>query len=329
VAKKIRRVGSVRNELINKSREAALAAIQIFNNPSITFKSESYVVLMIIAWTYLMHAYYRGEGIEYRYYKKSGTGKRRRFDRTRHGAYKHWELERCLNDNSSPIDRNASNNLRFLIGLRHEIEHQMTSRIDDFLSARFQACALNYNQYIKKLFGDGYSIEQHLSFSLQFSSISMEQKEMLEEQPDLPANIKGYIQDFDQNLSDDEFGSPSYAYRVLFVPKIVNKRGQADRVFEFVKADSAIAEGINKEYVYLKETEKRKMLPSEVVNIMQSEGFNGFNMHHHTQLWKQEKAKQPHKGFGVEVSNTWYWYESWLEKVRKHCKQNADKYREV
>ncbi|SUA58543.1 Protein of uncharacterised function (DUF3644) [Oligella ureolytica] len=327
MAKKIRRVGSVKNELINKSREAALAAVQIFNNPSITFKSESYVVLMIIAWTYLMHAHYRGKKVVYRYFKK--IGKVRRFDKTKHGAYKYWELERCLNDSNSPIDKDASNNLRFLIGLRHEIEHQMTSRIDDFLSARFQACALNYNEYIKKLFGDEYSIEQHLSFSLQFSSISMEQKEMLEEQPNLPANIKGYIQDFDQNLSDNEFGSLSYAYRVLFVPKTVNKRGQADRVIEFVRADSTIAEGINKEYVYLKETEKRKMRPSEVVQIMQSEGFNKFNMYHHTQLWGREKAKQPHKGFGVEVSNTWYWYESWLEKVRKYCNQNADKYREV
>lgn len=48
-AKRIRRVFSVKEELLNKSREAALAAVQIFNNPNGTFKSETYVVLMIIA----------------------------------------------------------------------------------------------------------------------------------------------------------------------------------------------------------------------------------------------------------------------------------------
>jgi len=37
----------------------------------------------------------------------------------------------------------AANNLRFLIGLRHEIEHQMTMSLDNFLSARYQACALD------------------------------------------------------------------------------------------------------------------------------------------------------------------------------------------
>ena len=88
------------NELLNKSREAALAAVQIFNNPNISFKSESYVVLMMISWTYLLHTHYRGKKIEYRYFKQKGS--RRRFDKTKHGADKYWELERCLNDTQSP-----------------------------------------------------------------------------------------------------------------------------------------------------------------------------------------------------------------------------------
>ncbi len=323
--KRTRRVGSVKNELINKSREAALAAVQIFNNPNITFKSESYVVLMIISWTYLMHAYYRGEGIEYRYYKEAGKSKK--YDRTKHGAYKYWELERCLNDKSSPIDSDTSNNLRFLIGLRHEIEHQMTSRIDDLLSARFQACALNYNKYIKILFGEALSIERHLSFSLQFSSISTEQKEMLEEQKDLPANIQGYIQTFDGSLTDEEFSSSGYAYRILFVPKTVNKRGQADRVIEFVKADSELASKINKDYVVLRDVEKKKYLPTEIVNLMQRNGYTKFSIHHHTAFWQNKKAKEPQKRFGVLVAKTWYWYENWLSEVENHCSKNTNKYK--
>ncbi|HAT8989627.1 TPA: DUF3644 domain-containing protein, partial [Legionella pneumophila] len=51
-----RSVFSIKNELIKKSQEAALAAIQLYNNPLITFKSESFIVLMNIAWTYLLHA---------------------------------------------------------------------------------------------------------------------------------------------------------------------------------------------------------------------------------------------------------------------------------
>ncbi len=298
--KRIRRVGSIKSELLKKSREAALAAVQIFNNPNISFKSESYVVLMIIAWTYLLHAYFRAQKIEYRYCQQNGN--RREFDKTKHGAYKYWELERYLNEAKSPIDKDTANNLRFLIGLRHEIEHQMTTRIDDILSARFQACCLNYNEYIKRLFGDYNGIEKHLSFSLQFSTISTEQKELLEEQPGLPANIHGYIQKFDSELTDEEFANPHYAYRILFIPKLANRKGQADRVIEFVRSDSPLADAANKEYAVIKETEKKKYLPKQVVDIMKTEGYPNFSIHYHTQLWQSHDAKNHAKGFGTMVA---------------------------
>ncbi len=323
--KRIHHIASIKNELLKKSQEAALAAVQIFNNPNISFKSECFVVLIIIAWTYLMHAYFRNEKIEYRYYKQ--TGKRRKFDRTKHGAYKFWELEYCINNKQSPIDRDTANNLRFLIGLRHEIEHQMTTRIDDILSARFQACVLNYNYYIKKLFGSNNGIDKHLSFSLQFSTISTEQKELLEEHPGLPENIHGYINKFDDELSDDEFSNPRYAYRILFIPKIANHKGQADRVIEFVKSDSPLADKVNKEYALIKETEKRKYLPKQIVDLMISEGFPNFSLHHHTQLWKSLDAKNPAKGYGTMVAGkTWHWYERWVDEVRKHCSENKERY---
>jgi Protein of unknown function (DUF3644) len=89
VTKKRRSVGSIRAELISKSREAALSAIRIFNDPMTQFKSESFIVIMIIAWTYLLHAYYRQTGIEYRYYQLNGGKKR--FDRTKRGAFKYWD----------------------------------------------------------------------------------------------------------------------------------------------------------------------------------------------------------------------------------------------
>lgn len=322
--KRVRRTYSVTQELVSKSRESALAAVQIFNSPMITFKSEIFVVLMNIAWTYLLHAYYRREGIEYRYYTMAG--KRRRFDKTKHGADKHWELERCLNDKKSPIDKDAANNLRFLIGIRHEIEHQMTGRLDSTLSAKFQACCLNYNEYVKKLFGDEHGIDKYLAFSLQFTSISQDQAKHLPSPAEMPAYIGAFVEDFEKKLSDAEFNSPRFAYRVLFVPKTANRKGQADEVIEFVKADTELASDVNKTYAVIKETERPKYRPSKIVEMMNKEGFKQFNLHHHTQLWKAEDAKAAGKGYGVEVERYWYWYESWVEVVRGHCKSNAAKY---
>lgn len=322
--KRIRRIGSLKQELLKKSREAALAAVQTFNNPNITFKSEIYVVLMHIAWTYLLHAYYRNKGIDYRYSEMKKL--RRKFDRTKKGAFKFWELERCLNEKACPIDKDTANNLRFLIGLRHEIEHQMTTRIDDFLSARFQAACLNYNYYIKKLFGDKHSIEKHLSFSLQFSSLSEEQVQSMQENKSLPSHISKYIEGFDGALTKEEFNDPRFAYRVLFVPKTVNRKGQADRVIEFVKPESPLASQVNAQYVMIKETERPKCRPGQVVEEMRKKGFSGFDMHHHTILWQSMNAKESGKGFGTVVAGTWYWYESWLKVVEKHCEEKKTQY---
>ena len=182
-----RKIHSVKLEFIEKSREAMLSAVQIFNNPKIQFKSETFIVLTIISWTYLLHSYYRSKNIEYRYFKMAWS--RKRFDKTSKWAYKYWELERCLNDANSPIDNVTSLNLRFLIGLRHEIEHQMTNKIDDLLSARFQASCLNYNKYLKELFWNKYWIEKYLSFSLQFTWLSEDQIDVLADAEWLPENI--------------------------------------------------------------------------------------------------------------------------------------------
>lgn len=322
---RIRRAFSVSGELLTKSREAALAAVQIFNSPLITFKSEIFIVLMNIAWTYLLHAHYRKERIEYRYFEK--RKKRRVFDRTKSGAQKHWELERCLNDAKSPVDKDTTNNLRFLIGIRHEIEHQMTSRLDTALSAKFQACCLNYNEYVKKLFGDKHGIDKHLAFSLQFSSISREQVDVLPPPGAMPSHIQAFVEGFEVGLSEGEFNSPRYAYRVLFVAKTANRKGQADEVIEFVKADSALAVDVNKAYTVIRETERPKHLPSGIVKLMKQEGYPRFTMHNHTALWREADAKAPDKGFGVRVENAWYWYDNWLEFVRRHCQDNAARYK--
>lgn len=315
--KRVRRVFSVKEELLKKSREAALAAVQIFNNPNVTFKSETYVVLMVIAWTYLLHATYRGRNIDYRYFTQGP--KRKHFDRTKKGAFKHWELERCLVEKQCPLERKVIQNLKFLIGLRHEIEHQMTTRIDDLLSARFQACCINYHEAVVSLFGESYGIAKHLAVSLQFSSLGREQVDSLQQHKGLPAHIKSYIAGFDGALTPEDFGSPKFAYRVIFVPKTANHPNQADQAITFVKADSEIAKTVNAQYTVIKETERPKWLPSQIVSKMRANGFIRFGMQHHTDLWKAGDAKSPAKNFGVQVAKTWYWYDSWVEEVRKHC----------
>lgn len=95
-----------------KSREAMLSAVQIYNNPLISFKTESFIVLSLIAWTYLLHAYYRSKRVDYRYFaKKSG---RKRYVKNPDGSIKYWDLKECISKSDCPLDKDTVNNLNFL-----------------------------------------------------------------------------------------------------------------------------------------------------------------------------------------------------------------------
>lgn len=53
------------DELLVKAREAMIAAVHTFNSAGLYFRAELFIVTAIIAWTYLMHAYYKREGTDY------------------------------------------------------------------------------------------------------------------------------------------------------------------------------------------------------------------------------------------------------------------------
>jgi hypothetical protein len=327
VAKRYRAIGSLKRELVMKSQEAALTAVKVFNDPLVKFKSETFIVLMVIAWTYLLHAYYRSQRIEYRYYVQKEGQKRRKFDRIKAGRIKYWELERCVNEPKCPLDRDTSNNLRFLIGLRHEIEHQMTLALDSYLSARYQACLLNYADYVKQLFGPKFGIDQHLTYAIQLAELTKGQTDQLAA-PRIPPRLQAFIQEFDGKLSAEEYSSARYAYRLLFTPKLVNRPGQADRVIEFLKPDSELAKAIGKEYWVKKEVERPKLRAKAVVERVKAAGFSSFRVQReHVDMWRAEDAKNPAKGYGVEVEGTWYWYESWVERCISLCGAAGEKYR--
>ncbi|MDD3436190.1 MAG: DUF3644 domain-containing protein [Candidatus Gastranaerophilales bacterium] len=324
MARKQRTCFSYTEELLKKSQEAALSAVCIFNNPNIEFKSESFIVLMNIAWTYLMHAYYRKNNIDYRYYTTKGQTKRKFYDKTKRGAYKYWELERCLNDKKSPIDKATKDNLIFLIGIRHEIEHQMTTQIDHLISAKFQACSMNYNQTIIKLFGKKYGLSDKLQIAIQFFGFSDEQTKQLVDFKDVPQNIIDFIADFENELSAEDLSNPKFSYKVIYVRENANRSGQADKAYRFIDEKSAVGKEIQNILVKPgKEAAKYK--PKQIVELMRKKGYTDFTIRKHTEIWQKANAKNKKLNYGVELEDgQWYWYYSWFLRVEQEYKKMLD-----
>lgn len=224
------------------------------------------------------------------------------------------------------MDEPTKQNLKFLIGLRHEIEHHQSTGTDKRFSGRYLACCLNYERYICQLFGEKYSLGEAVAFSLQFRDFTTPTPQ--EAVGPLPSNVATYIREFDAGLSDEVIKSQYFRRRFRLTPIVTNKKAQADEVIEFIPFDSNLGKEINETHqqVLLKEVERHKYLPSEIVRLMKNEGYSRFNMHHHTQFWKMKDAKKSGKGYGVQIAHTWYWYERWVDEVRNHCRQNEMQY---
>ncbi|KRS19254.1 hypothetical protein XM52_04625 [Roseovarius indicus] len=305
------------DELLIKAREAMIAAVQTFNSAGLTFRAELFIVTAIIAWTYLLHAWFKREGIDYRYPGQT----------TKEGADKFWELGHCLKQGKCPAKGGVAKNLQFLIEIRHEIEHRSTSRIDDALGAKLQSCALNFNDLLKKEFGAQYGLEKRLPIALQFVSFGSEQRSALKKASGLPKNLEAAIDAFEHSLDEEQMKDSAYRMSYGFVPMAAKKPGAADMAVQIVSPGSSEAGEIEK--IIFKEVNKNRYPPGKVVEKVQAAGFPKFSMHDHTQLWKKRDAKKDGKGFGCpgDYKGSWVWFDRWVEEVISHCEAEGERYR--
>jgi hypothetical protein len=196
-------------------------------------------------------------------------------------------------------------------------EEKKADGLDSYMSARYQACALNYNYYLKLLFGEKKGLDNNLALSLQFAELSFNQVQIAKNNEKLiPKEIKGYIADFDDSLPQDELKSDRFAYRLLFTKVVAKRAGQADRVIEFIDPDSALAKSISKEYYVIKKEKSKLYLARQVLSALAKKGIN-LSIPEHTILWKKYDAKNSSKGFGTSVGNSWFWYNDWIEFLTK------------
>jgi len=119
------------NKLIEKSKEAFLLAIEIYNKPTIKYRVEGFSFFICNAWELLLKAYIiKTFGKEKIYYKDKPS-------RT-------ITLENCLqkvfSNEKAPIRRN----LEKILELRNTSTHFITEEYEMVYIPLFQACVLNY-----------------------------------------------------------------------------------------------------------------------------------------------------------------------------------------
>ena len=304
------------DELLIKAREAMISAVHIFNSAGITFRTELFIVTAIIAWTYLLHAWFKKEGINYKY---DDT-------KAKYGRDRYWDLSQCLASKHCPLGDAPSNNLKFLIGLRDEVVHESTN-LDETIGAHLQSCCINFNEALKKNFGERQSLEKRLSIALQFVSFGADQKEILKKAATLPPNIASFIGDFEGKLTEAELEDHAYRISIALIPIAKNRPTGADRAVYQVSTGSEAADEITQ--IIFKDRAKQRYIASQIVDIAKKRGFEKFNLHKHTALWKDRDGKNASKGYGCpgDYKDSWVWFDSWLAIVLKHCEDGSDLYK--
>ena len=214
-------------QLLQKAKDSALLAVEFYNKPAVSFKSEGFITMMCIAWTSIFHAYFLKNKIN-PFYKEKENGRRSRYKTIpiilHNGEIikekKWWDFSECLKqyysyDTNNPVRKN----LEFFYNIRNMIEHRNTPELDPNLYGECQANILNFNNFLKEHFGDKHKMDYMLSYTIQMfnSNKNFFEATKSELKKKNALEIVEFIKSFRSSLSSDIFNSPEYAYKAILI----------------------------------------------------------------------------------------------------------------
>ena len=202
------------DERLIRAREAMILAVQLFNSAVFRFKTEVFSVLVNIAWTYLLHEFYERKKVNM--VQKDGRS---------------LLLSQMVERSDCPLSDGAKNNLRSLKTIRDEVEHKLLGKSDVKWLGLFQACCLNFDEAMCKLFGEQLTLAHELSVALQFGRMNVEQLSLLHKY-DIPPHIEAVDARLNEKLSENELADLEYQFRVVYTMDSASKAVRISNLFD-------------------------------------------------------------------------------------------------
>lgn len=287
---------------VHKAVEIMKTAILIYNNNTIATRSETFIVLAVIAWTYLLHARFAQGAIKPVYHNPDGTPV------LIDGKEKHWEFGYCLDQADSGLSNGEKNNLRYIIAIRNEVEHRSYDDINDDVQAKLQATALNFLRYAKAKFGSKFDFSHDLAFTIQLQALTLQSPNMIKGDGSVAKSVAAVNALLEAPMSTADFNDPDYAYRVYVVPKVSNNSKKADQAVSYSPIGSNVE-------VAIKQVERPKFRMTDAIQMLTDQGIPNVTAYTFTQAWKSEELKAPAKGLAIELGKQWFWYQEGIDKI--------------
>ena len=274
------------DERLVRSREAMKLAVGVFNNPSILFRTQAFTVLSVIAWTYAV--------LEYAHRKGLPTERR---------DGKAISLSDFLGLPECALSDGVSNNLKSFIRLRDLVEHRLLSAEDPKWISLFQSCCLNYEKFITEQFGKSVSLAEDLSFSLQFSGLSLDQATNMV-RAGLSNEVQAINRELFDHMTDAQRSDQEFQFSVIFTTIAASKSKAA---FQFLSADSPEGKEISQVLVKHKPSaETHPFRVKDVVAAVKKRTGKNFNTTKHTTAWKENEVRPDGNSASPEKTKTDY-----------------------
>lgn len=289
---------------VRKAVEIFKTAILVYNNNVLSTRSETFIVLSIIAWTYLLHARLKQESVNPVYKNADGT------PILVDGQEKLWELSYCIERQEAGLSAGEKANLKYLIAIRNAIEHRSAEDINDALQAKIQANALNFLKYAKEKFGAKYDFSRDLAFAIQLQALTLKSANALTGSVPVAKAVAAVNALLEGPMTQAEFDDPAYSFRVYVVPKITNNAKKADQAVIYSPIGSEVE-------VAIKHVERPKYRMKEAIKkLLDNDGLVVTN-YGFQQTWRLNDLKNPAKGLAVQLGGQWFWYQEGIDKIRE------------
>jgi len=282
--------------LLLKSVQAVTLAVDIYNRPATTFRTEGYLMLMVTGWTALFHAMFERDGIDYRSKDKNGNVT------VIDGDDKAWDLSNCLRHRVDKDDAAVQANLTLIILLRNKVEHRFVPAFDLQVTGECQALLLNFERLLVSEFGERFALSSTLAVPLQLSSYRPPQQRLALKELEVVqlSELRTFLDGYRASLPDDVYADPKFSFRVYLIPKTGNHESSSDLSLEFVDYDpnDENFQEIQRRIAITRErrvpvANQGKFRPNTVVDLIARALGIPFTMNDHTKSWKAYEARKP------------------------------------
>lgn len=307
---------------LHHGRHAALAALRVWNDPTASFRTESFALLLVAAWNSVAIAILQCAGDEWRELGVDGEPK------LVHGRERARETVELVADAlPGEVNLGLRRNVEFWIGLRNQVAHRHLPALDAAVIPQAQAGLLNLENVLEQHFGEDFLLAEHLSVPLQLSGfrdpgVLASIKKL---QARLPLDVQAYLNhatELNEGLLDD----PSYMLRVTLLPAVPSSGRSPDAIAYFVRPGEIpeeLGEALDR-YVVLPKvvrSPRPSLIATQVIDAVSTRIPYRFTMTMHTEASRRLGAR-PRRG-QVDQAATDPRYCEYVTSVKRHLYNQA------